>query len=129
MVFTIWWWNPYEVFADSNYTSTSSPSRIRQPLDQQCGGWGKEIRSHEEYEKMKDGCYLLLRQGVLCCIDLPYCPEDFEPEVPLKPYFLFPIKKLTLGCIKTEKKPASKSSVVPKVNVVVCYSDKDKKKH
>lgn len=89
-----------------------------------CGGWGKEIKNMQDYETVKEHCYLTFRQNVLCCIEKPDCPEDLEPEIPIIPYMLFPIKHLELGCVEKEK---SHVSTRPKVDVVVCYDQKKKK--
>lgn len=45
-----------------------------------------------------------MRNEDLCCIDLPDCPRGFEPEIPVKPFHMFPIKKLVLGCKEKKKK-------------------------
>ena len=68
-----------------------------------------------------------MRKGELCCIDKPVCPEGLRPEIPIKPYHLYPLKKLSLGCVKPkdEKKKFRKE----KIEVTVCYHETAKKKN
>ena len=86
--------------------SNMSPSPFASTRERENAEWGKKIKNIAEYRKLKHTCYLALRNGELCCIDFPDCPHGLEPEIPLKPYHLFPIKKLSLGCArpKVERK-------------------------
>ena len=68
-----------------------------------CGGWGREIKNMKDYISVKEHCYLTFRQGVLCCIEKPDCPEDLVAETPLVPNLLYNIEKLELGCIEKPK--------------------------
>ena len=70
---------------------------------EQCGGWGDKIVSYEQYKRMKNDCYLTLRQEILCCIDKPVCPEYYKPKIPLKPYHLFPIHRLDISCVPMDE--------------------------
>ena len=101
LVFLSW---SIAVVAKLDTTPVSETSELKKNTTQRlsCGGWGKRITNIAEYRKIKHKCYLALRNGELCCIDLPDCPPDLQPEIPLKPYHLFPIKKLSLGCVKPE---------------------------
>ena len=58
---------------------------------------------------MKHACYLALRNGELCCIYLLDCPKGLQPEIPSKPYHLFPIKKLSLDCVKPRERQGKKN--------------------
>lgn len=63
-----------------------------------CSDWGKPVIS-EDYELIKDRCYLVVRYGVLCCIYEPDCPPGLVPEIPLEAYRVYKIKKLEIGCV------------------------------
>ena len=91
-----------------------------------CGGWGKKISSMEQYESIKDKCYLTIRKKHLCCIDLPYCPNGMVAEIPLKPYFMYPIHELKIGCRRKDNEETGAPNK-PKIDIVVCYADGKKK--
>ena len=65
---------------------------------QQCAGWGFAVRSRQEYKK-KNSC-LVIGFHRLCCIDVPNCPPDLVPEVPIKPYRIYSLKMLKIGCME-----------------------------
>ena len=74
-----------------------------------CGGWGRRVDNFTQYCQIRRTCYLAMRKGELCCIDKPVCPEGLRPEIPIKPYHLYPLKKLSLGCVKPkDEKKVSK---------------------
>ena len=91
-----------------------------------CGGWGRIVKM-SQYDKIKHTCYLALRQDELCCIEKPDCPEGLAPEIPVKPYHLYPIKKLFLGCVRPKDRKKKKFRP-QKIKVTVCYQETDKKK-
>ena len=92
-----------------------------------CGGWGRRIVNMSQYDKIKHTCYLAVRQGELCCIEKPDCPADLAPEIAVKPYHLYPIKKLSLGCVRPKDRKKEKFRP-EKIKVTVCYQETDKKK-
>lgn len=91
----------------------------------QCGGWGTRIENLTHYHSMRHTCYLAIRRGKLCCIEKPACPEGLRPEIPIKPYHLFPLKKLSLGCVKQDE--GKKKTRKNKIEVTVCYHETAKK--
>ena len=95
--------------------------------DGSCGGWGTRIVNMSQYGKIKRTCYLAVRKGELCCIEKPDCPADLIPEIAVKPYHLYPIKKLSLGCVRPKDKKRGKFRA-GKIEVTVCYQETDKKK-
>ena len=77
----------------------------------------------EQYESIKGKCYLTIRKKRLCCIDLPYCPDGMVAEIPLKPYFMYPIHELKIGCRPKEKDDEETGSPKkPKIDIV-CNAD------
>ena len=120
LVFLSWSTNCYGYKTTSKLPPTPANVTVRQ-TGKSCGGWGKKVTNMAEYRKMKHTCYLVIRNEELCCIDLPDCPKGLQPEIPLKPYHLFPIKKLSLGCVKPENE--KKKTRKPKVKVTVCFAE------
>ena len=97
-----------------------------------CGGWGRRVDNFTEYRQIKHTCYLAMRKGELCCIDKPVCPEGLRPEIPIKPYHLYPLQKLSLGCVKPkdERKKFRKEKMENKMlcedstmDDICCYAD------
>lgn len=71
---------------------------------EQCGGWGEKIVTYKQYKKLKNSCYLTLRQKILCCLEKPDCPENYKPKIPIKPYHLFPIHRLEISCVPMDER-------------------------
>lgn len=133
----VYFWNPFRVFADlfphpnvsdDQTSKVYSPTRAKDNNgDNQCGGWGKRLGSMEEYENIKQKCYLTIRNGELCCIDLPDCPKGMVTEIPLKPYHMFPIKKLKIGCKYYSEKKKKETSQKSKSTCVIKKPKGEKK--
>lgn len=79
-------------------TSPPTTMNFAEEMRQECGGWGVRIRSKHQYERIKHNCYLTMRNYILCCIEKPDCPKGTVAEVPIKPYHMFPIDSIILGC-------------------------------
>ena len=82
-----------------------------------CRGWGFVVNSDHQYEERKDKCYLTFQSGNLCCIYAPDCPSGFVPEIPLKPFRIYDIKNLEIGCVvkscdQNQKKKKNNESVI-----------------
>ena len=124
-------WDLFVVFGcnKTDITLDQSNHKCNSSDADRCGGWGKKISSMEQYERIKDKCYLTIRKKRLCCIDFPYCPDGMVAEIPLKPYFMYPIHELKIGCRPQEKDDEETGSPKkPKIDIVVCYADGKKKK-
>lgn len=146
VIVLVYLWDPFAVFACNETDITESRSNVshgdgkswyRDAL--RCGGWGKRITSAEQYERMKDKCYLTIREKHLCCIDLPYCPNGMVAEIPLKPYFMYLIYKLKIGCKSgtsdEEKMDDLFGTGKPEeghkklnVQITICYASEKKKR-
>ena len=92
----VFWFYVEIVNADGKYSSTT-PIMLKR--NKACGGWGFVVNSDHQYEERKDKCYLTFRSGNLCCIYVPDCPSGFVPEIPLKPFCIYDIKNLKIGCV------------------------------
>ena len=66
------------------------------------GGWGNPVYWEDDYEIIKHLCYLVMRYRVLCCIDVPDCPPGLVPEIPLKAYQIYKLKRLEIGSMVKE---------------------------
>lgn len=66
----------------------------------------------------------MIRKTRLCCIDLPNCPEDMVPEIPLKPYHVS--HQEIDDRLQDWKK---KKTLLPRWKLLSVILEKTKKKH
>ena len=95
--------------ADNQQQGSFTTNFSKTATDDSCGGWGTRIVNMSQYFKIKHTCYLAVRNGELCCIEKPDCPPDLAPEIAVKPYHLYAIKKLSLGCVKPKDRKKKKN--------------------
>ena len=112
--------------ADGKYSSTT-PIMLKR--NEACGGWGFVVNSDRQYEGRKDRCYLTFRNGYLCCMYVPDCPHGLVPEIPLKPYRIYELKKLEIGCVvKLHDQNHKKTDQVTYENQVDTFFDEKETK-
>ena len=99
---------------------TGSITDFENRMQEECGGWGVVVKNEIHYDKIKETCYLTIRNGVLCCISKPDCPQGMIAETPIKPYHVFPLKSIQIGCVKETE------IIEPKSNQELCILKKKK---
>lgn len=65
---------------------------------------------NENMKKNKNS-YLVIWLGILCCINKPDCPPNLVPQVPIKPYQMYCLKKSVWVCITTSEVKKKKTTI------------------